>query len=141
MGREQGGLRWLVSANTNTCGVKAREICRGSMAALWTVEFLRWQKMLRSFAEHITVKLSYSLSMVNTGRSCFSSFLAISVSALPISGWSETEVGPSCSILKIWGNWLLIMFFLSTKEEIFLVREFLLVLIKAGLVAEMMQAK
>ena len=33
-------LRWLASANANTCGVKAGEICRQSTATVLAVGFL-----------------------------------------------------------------------------------------------------
>lgn len=80
--------------------------------------------------------------MVNTGSLCFYLFLAVSISpALMISGWNETEVGPSGSILKSWGNWLFTMFYLSMQGELFLAREFYLVLSNAGLVDGMLQAK
>ena len=37
------------------------------------------------------------------------------VLALQVSGWSETEVGPSCTIPKVYGSYLLILPSLSRE--------------------------
>ena len=50
--------------------------------------------------------------MAGVGSPCFfslvPSYLCTSISALPVSGWSETKEGPSCGTLKGQDSWLLI---------------------------------
>lgn len=38
------GLRWLVSLNVNTCGVKTGKICRGSVAAMLAIRFFSGER-------------------------------------------------------------------------------------------------
>ena len=40
------------------------------------------------------------------------------VLALQVSGWSETEVGPSYTIPKVYGRYVLILPPLSLREEL-----------------------
>lgn len=58
----------------------------GSFADCW---FLQWQKLLKSFAEQVTGKLSHSHCVVSTGYLCFSLFLAVSVSLTFDNLWLE----------------------------------------------------
>lgn len=70
------GLRWLVSADVNTCGVKSA----GSTQWLQLYLLLasgKWQNRLDFSTEQFSVKRSHSYSVAAASGSCFSSlFLA-----------------------------------------------------------------
>ena len=116
MGEEGGsreGLRWLVSVNTNTCGAKAGEIPRGSLATvLVLVSSVAKSSGFVCRASHKSLQ-----TMIVIGNSCFSSlFLSLCVSALPVNEWGETVMGPSygapkageagCSLHPLLLSWL-----------------------------------
>lgn len=69
----------------NACGVKAVEICKGSMEAAghW---FLQWQKLLDLYAEQVMVNCDYFCCMASAGIPCFFFlFLVVSVClSLPV---------------------------------------------------------
>lgn len=62
-------LRWLVSANMNSCGANAGEIGRGV-----SVPFLRWQYVLALSSENVTAIHTHSDCVAATGSPRLSSF-------------------------------------------------------------------
>lgn len=81
--------------------------------------------------------------VTDTGVLCpCSLFLAFSVYlSFAVSGWGETEVGSSCSVLRDWGSWLLILLSFSQQEEVSWAGCSLLALGSGGLGNGMMHEK
>ena len=78
-------------------------------------------KLLGFSAELVAGTWSYSHCMVGIGSpwlSCFKPFL--SISALPVSRWGETEVGHSGSASKGWGSLSFTLLSLSWCGKLFL---------------------
>lgn len=93
------GLRHLMLANANTCGLKVGEICRGSAVAILALIF----SVVKSTDCVCKAGHCEPLSIISTAWLLLaalallpSSYLSLYISALPVSRWGETEVTPSC---------------------------------------------
>lgn len=93
------GLRHLMLANANTCGLKVGEICRGSAVAILALIF----SVVKSTDCVCKAGHCDPLSIISTAWLLLaalallpSSYLSLYISALPVSRWGETEVTPSC---------------------------------------------
>ena len=106
--KSREGLRWLVSANVSICGAKPSDICRGSAAAVLAISYFGGKRCwgLQSRSQGTTITSAAWLMLVALALFPCSS-PSLFISALPVSGWGETQVGPLLSAPKGWGSWRL----------------------------------
>lgn len=114
--KELGGTQ-AADVFVKTCGAKATEIGKASSVAVLVIDFCSckscWSPLQSSTAWLLLVALALLCS-----------YPSVYVSALPVSGWDETEVGPLCIAPKSWRCWLFNPFSLYLREKLFFAGEF-----------------